>query len=245
MPVDPGRLATPQAGPGLTTEVKRRTRTGQGGRRHADHVATTLLAALPHEIRGSLGVIALLADGVEDEEAGRAIAFETQRLNRLIDVIAEVAQVVSGTADLAVEAIDVAGLAASVLGAFRRDPDGADASVEVQGALPVAMGNAVLVERILLNLLSNAVRHGAPPIAVRARCKGDTVELAVLDAGPGMPRDWDSGPSAGARGQARQGSMGIGLSISRLFASEMGGELAVRSAPVGCTVSLRLPRAQS
>ncbi len=83
-------------------------------------------------------------------------------------------------------------------------------------------GDPRLLRRMVRNLLENARRHGAPPVTVAVERTGDSVELAVCDAGPGVPeahRERIFEPFyAGARGA------GLGLSIVRQIARRHGGE---------------------
>ena len=95
--------------------------------------------------------------------------------------------------------------------------------------LPLVRADAVLCERILVNLLQNAARHGAPPIRLEGRVAGDVLELAVSDAGPGV-----NGAIAGRAFEPfvagpRTGGTGIGLALGRGLARAQGGELAPRA----------------
>ena len=56
--------------------------------------------------------------------------------------------------------------------------------VDMPDDLPFVRADPVLTERILLNLLHNAVRHGAPPIRIEVRIASASIDLAVVDAGP-------------------------------------------------------------
>ena len=99
------------------------------------------------------------------------------------------------------------------------------------------------LNQILTNVLSNAVRHGAPPIHVTAWADGDEVVIEVRDHGPGITpeharlafvRQWRAGPYAGA---------GIGLHLTQALVAAHGG--SVEFVPVdgpGAAVQVRLPR---
>ncbi len=215
------------------------------GRRRSDRVAATLIAALPHELRRSLGVISLLSDGIDaTPEAGEQIALEVRRIDRLIDAMAEVSRASSGGDKVAREPLAPARVLSAAVGAFSRDPDRCDVIVDRDDSLPPVRANPVLTEVILLNLLSNASRYGKPPVVLQARRGGQVVEFSVRDAGGGFARDRAS-TSAAPAAKAVPGAMGAGLSISRLFAAEMGGWLVVASDTNGSSVSLCLPVAAS
>jgi two-component system sensor histidine kinase KdpD len=207
------------------------------GRREADRAVTALLAALPHEFRRSLGVIALLADSVGD---GAAIVDETRRLDRLIDAVGEVARMSDGRARVAVEPLRADEAIAGALRAFAADPDACPVTALPASGLPPFAGNAELVERVLLNLLANASRHGAPPVVIEAVARRGRMELTVSDGGSGVPAGAANG---GAATPPAGGGMGMGLIICRLFAEGMGGSLVVGPSSAGGRVTLRLPEA--
>lgn len=224
---------------------ERRSDEPRAGRRHSDLVWATLIAALPHELRRSLGVISLLTDDVgATPEAGRQIALEVRRIDRLIDAMTEVSRVTSSSEGVAVEPLAPSRVISGAVVAFARDPDRCEVSVERDEDLPPVRGNAVLTEMILLNLLSNASRYGEPPVVLDARRAGTVVEFAVHDAGSGFTPRRQGLPVASTSGTVA-GAMGVGLAISRLFASAMGGWLDVESGSSGSRVSLCLPVARA
>lgn len=216
--------------------VARRPRAARR-RRDADRAVTALLAALPHEVRRSLGVISLLADG----ERRTAILEETRRLDRLIDAVAEIGRMADLGCRVAVEPLRVEDVVTAAVEAFALDPDACPVTVRSGGGLPSVAGNAALVERVLLNLLANASRHGAPPVVLETSGAGGWVDLTVTDCGPGIP---SAEPGRAEPAPAPpSGSMGVGLAISRLFAEGMGGSIVVGPQGGGGRVTLRLPEA--
>ena len=95
--------------------------------------------------------------------------------------------------------------------------------------------------RVLLNLISNALRFTPPGgrIELRWRALGDAVEIEVSDTGPGIPADRQ--PYVFLRGET-DGGFGLGLSSAVRLARAMGGELSLASAPGrGAAFTLRLP----
>jgi len=77
-------------------------------------------------------------------------------------------------------------LAADAVAAAAPAMDGADVDVVVGRGCPAVLADRFLTERILVNLLHNAARHGAPPVRLRAVARGPHVDLIVSDAGPGI-----------------------------------------------------------
>ena len=230
--------------PGGLAPRDRRSEDPSAGRRRSDAVWATLIAALPHELRRSLGVISLLSDGLgTGPEAGRQIALEVRRIDRLIDAMTEVSRITTSGEAVSLEPLAPSRVLAAAAIAFARDPDGCDVSVARDDSLPVVRGNAVLTEMILVNLLSNASRYGAPPVVLDAARAGSVVQLSVHDAGTGF-RDEPRAPRPPGMPPVA-GPMGVGLAISRLFASAMAGWIDVDTGPSGSRVSLCLPIAST
>ena len=91
----------------------------------------------------------------------------------------------------------------------------------------------VLFEQVLINLVDNALKHGAPPIEVHARRRGDNIEIEVRDHGPGIP------PESGAqlfekfvRASGAPGA-GLGLAVVRAIVEAHGGTVTVDTPPDG------------
>ena len=121
--------------------------------------------------------------------------------------------------------------------------DGRAVAIDVPDDLPLVRADAVLCERILVNLLHNAARHGAPPLRLDGRIAGERLELAVSDAGPGL-----DGSIAGRALEPfvagpRTGGTGIGLALSRGLARAQGGELRLERLDGRTRAALVLPLA--
>lgn len=105
----------------------------------------------------------------------------------------------------------------------------------------------LFVQRILRNLLDNAVRYGAEPITITATAHTDRLDIAVRDAGPGVaaqfvPHLFEPFAQAGTTNLHTDGT-GLGLSIARGLATELGGDLIYEPEP-GATFVLQLPTQQ-
>ena len=111
--------------------------------------------------------------------------------------------------------------------------------VELQLVPAVVMVDRSMVERIVENLLVNAVKHTPDDVTIRVRSApvGDAVEIVVEDDGPGIPpelrealfRPFERGPSANAQSPG----VGLGLSLVARFAELHGGRAWVEDAPSG------------
>src|SRR6185437_16194873 len=109
-------------------------------------------------------------------------------------------------------------------------------AVEVDERLPEVLADPGLLERVVANLVDNALRHGAgAPVAVRASAHGDRVELRVVDSGPGVSRGAAERLFVAFQhlGDRDHAGLGLGLSVGRGFTEAMGGTLTAEDTPGG------------
>ena len=104
-----------------------------------------------------------------------------------------------------------------------------------------AFADPLVVERVLTNLVANALSYGAPPVVVRAEQRDRHLRIAVEDSGPGIPdelvpRVFESFE----RGGTGQGS-GLGLAIARAYARAHGGDLVYDPVGRGARFELFVP----
>ena len=100
-------------------------------------------------------------------------------------------------------------------------------------------------ERVVANLLTNALKYGAPPVEVRTHPR-EIIELIVEDHGPGIPDEFvpllfERFSQAEPTTVNRQGA-GLGLAIAKSFAAALGGDLRYEPAPSGARFYFDLPR---
>lgn len=108
------------------------------------------------------------------------------------------------------------------------------------------LGDRGELQRLVRNLLENAVRHARSDVRLTTGMQGDAVTLEVLDDGPGVPEgDRPRIFERFFRGDAARGhddaGSGLGLAIARTIAERHGGELALLPSPTGARFALRLP----
>ena len=119
--------------------------------------------------------------------------------------------------------------------------------VDVPEWLPAVLADPVLVERVVVNLLANALRFAPPGQApyVTASSLGDRVELRVIDRGPGIPaehRERVFAPFQRLGDHDNTSGLGLGLSLSRGLTEAMGGTLTPEDTPGGgLTMVVSLP----
>ena len=171
------------------------------------------------------------------------MTLETERLERLVGNLLDLSRLEAGALTAHLDWCAPAEIAAGAVEAAEPLLDGRPVEIDVPADLPLVRADAVLCERILVNLLHNASRHGAPPIRIEGGVAADRLEMAVSDAGPGV--------DAAIAGRAfepfvagpRTGGTGIGLALSRGLARAQGGELRLEQVGDRTRVVLGLPLA--
>ena len=184
-----------------------------------------------HELRTPLTTVRMAADLIHDhsEELDPALRRSTElmvneldRFETLLADLLEISRHDAGVAELSVEAVDLRSTVNSALGNVGHLAD--DAGVELLVDLPaedvIAEVDARRVERILRNLIANAIDHAErKPVRIRMAADEDTVAVTVRDYGVGLrpgeeklvfSRFWRSDPSR----VRRSGGTGLGLAIS-------------------------------
>ncbi len=222
-----------------------------------------LVAWVSHDLRTPLaGIGAMseaLADGVvcrpdEVTDYGRRIGRETTRLTGMVDDLFELSRIAAGALDLRVESLPLRDLVDHVVSGLRPIATLRGVRLEARGHDgPLVMASGPELERILRNLLANAIRHtpARGTVVVSADAIGDHVSLQVRDACGGIPADElgrvfdvayrgtaarsprpDQGPDAGA---------GLGLAIVRGLVEAQQGEVSVVNEGPGCRFEVKLP----
>ena len=119
-----------------------------------------------------------------------------------------------------------------------------DVDVGVEPSL-VVVTDPHAFERVVANLLTNALRYGEPPIEVRTS-RSEFVDVVVQDHGPGVPDDFVPllfEPFSQAEGSRAEHGSGLGLAIAKSFAEALGGDLRYEPAePSGARFHFELPR---
>jgi two-component system sensor histidine kinase KdpD len=210
-----------------------------GELRRRDALKTALLHGVTHEMRTPLAGIANAADAlgviddpVERAEILRAVIGETQRLERVVSNLLDMSRVDGGVLVARMEWSVPEELVGAALAASQGFLEGVEVVTRIDDDAPLVRADPVLTERILVNLLHNAVRHGAPPVRVAGRATPAGLELSVCDAGPGVdPRVL---PSVFEPFIHREGvGLGLGLPLCRRLAEAQEARLEHRPGPDG------------
>ena len=212
-----------------------------------------------HELRTPLTTVRMAADLIYDhsEDLDPALRRSTElmvseldRFETLLNDLLEISRHDAGVAELSVEAIDLRSTVNSALGnvGHLADDAGIELLVEMPDEAVIAEVDARRVERILRNLIANAIDHSEhKPVRIRMAADEDTVAVTVRDYGVGLrpgeeklvfSRFWRSDPS-----RVRQsGGTGLGLAISIEDARLHQGRLEAWGAPgEGACFRLTLP----
>ncbi len=227
----------------------------------SDRTRRLLLADVSHELMTPLTAVRAyrevlsMSELARDPEAAHClnvIADETERLERLIGDLLDLARLEAGGESLVSADVSVENLIGRV--AVRHEPDakvkGVSVSTAVGAGAEILYGDALRLEQALQNLAANALRHTPPggEIELRAELSGDALLLSVRDTGRGIPsehlpfvfdRFYKADPSRTGDQAARSG---LGLSIVKAIVERHGGTVSVTSEPGIATVfTIRLP----
>lgn len=239
----------------LTLETRRaHERAVEAGRRD-------LIAWISHDLRTPLAGIKAMAEALEDRVVddpqdvsgyGARIGREATRLGSMVDDLFELSRISSGALDLRLEPIPLDALTSEAATALR--PIAASRGVRLDVELPRlwALGSGRELERVVLNLLANAVRHtrAGRTVRVRGGDDGQRSWFSVADGCGGIPAaDLDHVFDVGFRGTAARSpdssalspGAGLGLAIVRGLVEAQAGEVAVRNVAGGCCFTVRLP----
>jgi signal transduction histidine kinase len=223
-----------------------------------------LIAAVSHDLRTPLAsmraMVEALNDGVvtDSETVQRylhTIQGETQHLATLIDDLFELSQIDAGALRLHLEPTSLSDLVSDALESMRAQANEKHVQLEgqVEGTPPRVPLDAPRMQRVLYNLIQNAIRHTPSDgtITLTVRGEGEGVELTVADTGEGIPESdlphifdrFYRGQPARTRDQSMTGSRaGLGLAIARGIVEAHGGTIHALSAPgQGTTFRVELP----
>lgn len=178
-------------------------------------------------------------------ELHATIEESADRLTGLVDNLLDSSRLATGTVAPLLGPTNYNEVIARVLAA---PPPSAPISIDVDEFLPDVLADAGLLERVVANVIDNAVRHAAgSPITISASTHADRVELRIADRGPGISpshRDRLFAPFQRAGDRNTTTGVGLGLSVARGFTDAMGGTITADDTPGGgLTLVVALPMA--
>jgi signal transduction histidine kinase len=219
---------------------------------NVSHDLRTPLASL----RGYLETLMIKGDSLPPEEQKMYLAIATQqteRLARLVAELFELAKLEAKDVSVQAESFPVSELIQDVVQKFELDAKQRQLAIraEVEADLPFVTADIALVERVLQNLIDNALHHtpAGGTVSVAARVRGREVAVTVADTGSGISKDhlphiFERLYRADKSRDSRSGGAGLGLAIARQIVELHGGRIAVESElGRGTTFSFSLPLA--
>jgi two-component system sensor histidine kinase KdpD len=224
----------------------------------SERLRNTLLAGISHDVRTPLTALMGLADTLRESrpalsgpqlELASQLGGQARQLYALVTNLLDMARLQSGGVQLRMGWQSVEEIVGSSIRAAAPVLHGLAVQTDIPRDLPLVEFDAVLMERVLVNLLENAARHGAPPIRVWARVDADGLSLGVSDQGPGLPAG--AGPEGQAlfetftRGHAESAvpGVGLGLALCKIIVLAHKGRIGASSPPSGgAEFKLWLPR---
>ena len=213
----------------------------------SERARTALLNAVSHDLRTPIAaakasVSSLRADDVAWTDADRRelLATADNALDRLTDLVTnllDLSRLQAGVLPVLTAPVGLEDVVSRALD--HAAPADTDIDVQVAADLPEVVADAGLLERVIANLVQNALRYApdGSPVRVSGSAHADRVELRIVDRGPGIARA-DS-EAVFAAFQRRDDSppggvgVGLGLAIARGFVEAMGGTVTAEETPGG------------
>jgi signal transduction histidine kinase len=235
-----------------------RLRAEEAARDQSEVARRNLVAAVSHDLRTPITSLRLLAEAVGDDIV---VDPETRRgylermrthidaLSALIDDLFELSRLEAGDISWSLEQVPLAELVGETVEAMRVQAEAKGVAVvaEVPPALRPAQANPEKLQRVLFNLIQNAIRHTPADgsVVVRAEPVADRIEVEVADSGDGIaPEERERVFTAFYRGgtdSARTSSgAGLGLAVSRAIVEAHGGRIWLPDTAVGTRVRFSL-----
>jgi signal transduction histidine kinase len=226
-------------------------------RDQSDSARRALVAAVSHDLRTPITSLRLLAEAVGDDivdgELRRnylaRMRIHIDALGALIDDLFELSRLEAGDIRWSLERVPLHELVGETVEAMQLEASsrGVAVSAEIPESLGPAQANPEKLQRVLFNLIQNAIRHTPADgsVVVRAEPVPTGIEVEVADTGDGIaPEERERVFTAFYRGgtdAARTGSgAGLGLAVSRAIVEAHGGRIWLAESPVGTRVRFSL-----
>ena len=216
-----------------------------------------LLRAVSHDLRNPLQIVLIQAERLlrlvegadKPRRAAEAVVAASRQMGGMIRDLVDVARMESGRLKLSCRSLDLRAWLPELVAMSAGVVDPARVRLSLPGDLPLAWADPERLDRVVLNLLTNAFAHSPAGAAVEIHAAAGEEELrvSVRDQGTGIPgSDLPHVFERFYRGPAGSGAdgLGLGLFISRLLVEAHGGHIAVESPPgQGATFTFTVPLA--
>ncbi len=223
----------------------------------SERLRNSLLAAMSHDLRTPLTAVVGLADALrqsrpplsaEQDELACGMRDESLRMSSLVGNLLDMARLQEGRVQLNRQWQPLEEVVGSALKTVESALAGRRVDIRLDPELPLVEFDAVLIERVLANLLENAAKYtpAGSLVVIGARIDGEMVEVRVEDDGPGLPRGREEDIfrkfERGEKESATAG-VGLGLAICRTIVEAHGGRIRAENIePHGARMLFTLPR---
>jgi signal transduction histidine kinase len=226
----------------------------------AEAARRNLIAAVSHDLRTPLTSLRLLADAIEDDLVDSEtrqrylgqMSLHIASLSVLVEDLFELSRLEAGDIQWSMQQVALDDLIEETVEAMRPHAEKSMVAViaRLEGGLAPAHANPEKLQRVLFNLIQNAIRHTPADgsVTVAAESDGTHVEVEVADTGEGVaPAERERAFEPffrGGEGRARGGEgTGLGLAICRAIVEAHGGRIWFADSPTGARVRFSLPLA--
>ena len=214
-----------------------------------DQLKLNFVAIASHELRtpatSVYGVLKTLADRSEEltdelrDELLRVGVEQGERLRRLLEELLDLSRLDARAINVDPRPLVLKTALTDVVHGALATSDAVELDIPDNLA---AVVDPLVLDRVVSNLVANAVRYGAPPIRIVAQQRDRHLRVAVEDSGPGVPKELEGRIfDRFARGGGEAGH-GLGLAIARAYAQAHGGDLVYDSRPGGARFELLIPQ---
>ena len=223
----------------------------------SERLRNSLLAALSHDLRTPLAALVGTAQTLAasqpplspfQSELAASLGEKAMRMADMVTNLLDMARIQTGEIRLRVEWQSMEEIVGGALNAERALLAGRPLQARVDADVPLVACDAVLIERVLANLLENVAKYtpAGSPVEIHVRAEAQEVRVHVRDHGPGVPKGREDAIfekfTRGTSESATPG-VGLGLSICRAIVEAHGGRIWVESTPpTGATFIFSLPR---
>jgi signal transduction histidine kinase len=236
-------------------------RTEQTARDQSDAARRDLVAAVSHDLRTPITSLRLLAEAVQDDIVDgeqrhsylRRMRTHIDALSALIDDLFELSRLEAGDIHWSLEQVHLDELVGETVEAMRvqAEAKGISVTADVPAVLGAARANPEKLQRVLFNLIQNAIRHTPADgsVVVRAEPVAGGIEVEVADDGNGIADDerervFTAFYRGGADAARPEGGAGLGLAVSRAIVEAHGGRIWLADATAGTRIRFSLPAAR-
>jgi signal transduction histidine kinase len=226
----------------------------------AEETRRRLVAAVSHDLRTPIASLRLLVEAVDDEivDGGTRRRYlatmqtHIHSLSSMIDDLFELSRIEAGDIDWSMRQVELALLVDETVDAMRAEAGAKGVEISSQlGEGPLsARADPEKIQRVLFNLIRNAIRHTPADgsVTVRAESGGGGVEIEIADTGDGIRVEereqvFDAFFRGGEDAARHSDGAGLGLAVSRAIVETHGGRIWLAPTEQGTRVRFSLPSA--